>query len=161
MEEGERGENQESETKVKVEEVEKQEKGDDEDVRNGETEMEIEPKTVKKEEEVEEDVPEENETKSEENEAPDDSKTSEVKDEPESPSVDLSDASKLHQEPVFAEICSFFNNFACYLSMKPLSFTQLERMFLLTEAKEEGWFFIYKIPFFVCGTMLTFLIFSR
>ena len=136
MEESERGENSESESKVKIEEVEKQERDDDEEVRNGETETEIEPKTVKKEE----NISEENETKSEENEAPEESKISEVKDEPESPSIDLSDASKLHQEPVFAEICSFFNNFACYLSMKPLSFTQLEKMFLLTEAKEEGSF---------------------
>ncbi|KAE9555553.1 hypothetical protein FO519_001224 [Halicephalobus sp. NKZ332] len=138
MEESERGETPESETKIKLEEVEKQEEDDDEETQNGENVTEIEPKHVKKEEEADEGVSEANEEKSEENGASEESKAPETKDEPRSPSVDLSDASKLHQEPLFAEICSFFNNFACYLSMKPLSFVQLERMFLLTEAKEEA-----------------------
>uniref|UniRef100_A0AC34R914 PHD-type domain-containing protein n=1 Tax=Panagrolaimus sp. JU765 TaxID=591449 RepID=A0AC34R914_9BILA len=54
-----------------------------------------------------------------------------------SPSASLIDPSVLYNEPLFAEVCSFFNYFACYLSMKPLSIVQLEKMFLNTEAKEE------------------------
>uniref|UniRef100_A0AC34GHE4 Uncharacterized protein n=1 Tax=Panagrolaimus sp. ES5 TaxID=591445 RepID=A0AC34GHE4_9BILA len=39
------------------------------------------------------------------------------------------DPSELEKEPIFAEICSFFNMFAAYLNMKPLSFVKLEKMF--------------------------------
>uniref|UniRef100_A0A7E4WBJ9 PHD-type domain-containing protein n=1 Tax=Panagrellus redivivus TaxID=6233 RepID=A0A7E4WBJ9_PANRE len=50
--------------------------------------------------------------------------------EPVEPVIDLKVA-ELQKEPLFAEICSFFNFFAGYLAMKPQSFPALETMFCL------------------------------
>lgn len=44
-------------------------------------------------------------------------------------STSIYDTSAVEKEPLFAEICSFFNYFAAYLNMKPLSFVKLEKMF--------------------------------
>jgi hypothetical protein len=46
------------------------------------------------------------------------------------------DPTELVKEPIFAEICSFFNMFAAYLNMKPLSFVKLEKMFCTNDDEE-------------------------
>ncbi|KAI1730701.1 remodeling and spacing factor 1 [Ditylenchus destructor] len=39
------------------------------------------------------------------------------------------DASLLYQEPVYAEVCSFFNLFGALMGMKPISFSRIDKMF--------------------------------
>ncbi len=44
----------------------------------------------------------------------------------------------LYKEPAYAQLCSFFNLYSSLLSMKPMAFTKLEKMFT-TLYNGEGW----------------------
>lgn len=39
------------------------------------------------------------------------------------------DVAKLHNEPIYAEICSFLNMFGSLLNIKPIPFLKLDNMF--------------------------------